>query len=262
MNIDQEPIDIKTFRCPDSACGSRPFKRMSQLVAHLRAVHDRESRRSKVRGGNIQKGTAPAQEQRFDFSTSNGLNPVSPMTEDKYVLQGGQKLRGKPLRMTSSQKPLTNPETMDSDDWNFEFGGRSSFHPNFFDSVDGLGSSIYTGHNGIFENMHAGCFGEPYTLLPHGNPLDLGAGDQRGFYPGSQIPDEGTEMNGLPIESDDQTKRKMITAIQEKRAELKRIDEQIRMLEELKANRSNISEDISGLEGKYFDLELGIPPGL
>lgn len=251
MNTDLEPIDIKTFRCPDSACG-RPFKRMSQLVAHLRDVHDRKSRHDKVPDGNMEKGTAPAQEHRLGFSTSNGLNPISPMKEDKDMLQSGQKLQGISLGMISSQKPLTNPGIIDSNGWNFGFGELSSFPPNYFDLVDGMGSSVYTGHTGILENM-------PYTLLPHCNSLDLGAGDQQGgFYPGSQIP-EGTEMNGLQIESDDQTKREMISTIQEKRAELKRIDEQIRMLEELKANRSNISEDISGLEGKYLELQLGAP---
>lgn len=231
-------------------------------MAHLKVVHDRKSRHGKVSDGNMQKGTAPAQEHRFGFSTINGLNPVSPMKEDKHMLQGGQQLQGKPLGMTSSQKPLTDPETMDSDDWSPGFGERSSILPDYFDSVDGLGSSIYTDNIGTFENMHAGCLGEQYELLPHDNPPDLGAGDQQGFYSESQIPEEGTEMNGLPIESDDRTKRKMISAIQEKRAELKRIDEQIRMLEELKANRSNISEDISGLEGKYLELVLGVRPGL
>lgn len=203
-------------------------------MAHLKVVHDRKSRHGKVSDGNMQKGTAPAQEHRFGFSTINGLNPVSPMKEDKHMLQGGQQLQGKPLGMTSSQKPLTDPETMDSDDWSPGFGERSSILPDYFDSVDGLGSSIYTDNIGTFENMHAGCLGEQYELLPHDNPPDLGAGDQQGFYSESQIPEEGTEMNGLPIESDDRTKRKMISAIQEKRAELKRIDEQIRMLEELK----------------------------
>ena len=102
---------------------------------------------------------------------------------------------------------------------------------------------------------------EPSTSISYGIPFNLGVKDLQDFDLGSEMLDEGAKMNGLLSESDEETKYRMISAIQDKYAELRRIDEQIGALEKLKASRSNVSQDIAGLEGSYRDLIGGFRYG-
>ena len=100
---------------------------------------------------------------------------------------------------------------------------------------------------------------EPSASFPF--PFNLGVKDLQDIDLGSQMLDEGAKVNGLPSESDEETKYRMISAIQEKYAELRRIDEEISALENLKASRSNVSQDIAGLEGSYRELIGGFRYG-
>ena len=102
---------------------------------------------------------------------------------------------------------------------------------------------------------------EPSTSFPYGIPFNLGVKELQDVDLGSQMLEEGTKMKGLPVESDDETKYRMISAIQDKYAELRQIDEQISALEKLKASRSNVSQDIAGLEGSYRELIGGFRYG-
>ena len=44
LSSDLIPVELRTFPCPESICKSKPFKRRSQLYAHMRAVHNGKSR--------------------------------------------------------------------------------------------------------------------------------------------------------------------------------------------------------------------------
>lgn len=233
MNKDQKPIDIQTFSCPDSTCRSRPFKRKSHLLVHLREVHDCKSQHGQEPGDSIKKLRTSGQEHRFDFCTGHDQKHVSSIKEDKGILRGAQKVDENPLGLIS----LMNLETVDLADWNHDFG-----EP--------------------FTDMNPVCFEEPSISFPYGNPLNLGVEDLQDGFLGWQPLDEGAKMKDLPSESDDQTKYKMVSAIQDKYAELRRIDEQISTLEKLKASRSNVSQDIAGLEGNYRELIGGVRYGL
>lgn len=215
MNKDQELIDIKTFSCPDPFCNSRPFKRTSQLRAHLVNVHDRIYQRRK---------------SQHDKRDDEGIHWPAETLVASRVFPGAQRAIDQPRGKFIYRDTPVNLETMDQVDWNPILDAPSSWPITHFSSIIDMESFL------------------------HG---DVGIGGQQNFYAGSQMQDEVAQSTGVPEESDDQTKFKMISAIREKYTELTRIDEQIRILEELKANRSNISKDIAGLEGNYQEFIQG-----
>lgn len=61
--------------------------------------------------------------------------------------------------------------------------------------------------------------------------------------------EESSEAEYVPGESNEQVKQKMMSIIQIKYAELNRIDEQIRLLQELQSRRREVTKDIKTLEG-------------
>lgn len=256
MDTDQKPIDIPTFSCPDLICGGRTFKRKDHLLAHMKNVHDRRSQFSNGPGTSSRKCRASVRERKLDFpnshSLSHGLEPVSSIKGVESILQDDRKPHEKPLETTSPQKILINGGSVDLNDQYSLSGDLDPFA--FLRDFDGLESSFPTEQAVTFENVSPKCFEESSTLSPPGNLLNPGIKDQQDVYIGPQTHDKGSEANDLPGESDDQTKTKMISAIQNKYAELKWINEQIRMLEELKTNRHIISKDIAGLEDHFSEF--------
>lgn len=275
MDPDQNPIDIQTFPCPDILCPSRPFKRKNHLLVHLREVHDQKFQSGNEPGDNMKKRRTSAEEPVSGFSTGSGFEHLSSTNEDPGILRGSRKVHDQPPGIISWQNAVKIPETvdpLDADhgigklspfqtdavdlvDWNLAFRELSPTNTDPWASVNEPASGVFTGHPWTFEVENQGRLEEPFKLLPQQNLLNPVV--EEDTYLGSMMHGEGAEMNGLNGESDDLTKSKMISALQEKYAELKQIDEQIRMLEELKTNRSHISKDITGLEGNYRDLCRG-----
>ena len=258
MDTDQNPIDVPTFSCPDLICGGRTFKRKDHLLAHMKNVHDRRSQFSNGPGTSSRKCRASVRERKLDFPNSHslfhGLGRVSSIKGVESIFQDDRKPHEKPLEINSQQKTLINGESVDLNDQYSLSGDLSLIGNGFLGDLDGLESNFPTGQAVTFENVSPRCFEESSTLLPPGNLLDPGIQDQQDVYIGPQTHDKGSETNDLLGESDDQTKPKMISALQNKYAELKWINEQIRMLEELKANRPIISKDIAGLEDHFSEF--------
>lgn len=220
VNKDQKHVDIRTYPCPDSTCGSRPFKRKHQLHVHLRDVHDRKSQYGKGAGIDIKKRRTSVQAHKFAFTTGHDLENVTSLNEDEDILRDVRSIHDK----AQEAIPLFNLETVDPTVWNDDFE-------------------------------------EPSTSVPFGIPFNLGVQDLDADL-GLQMLEEGADMIGLLGRSDDETKYKMISAIRDKYAELRRIDEQISILEKLKVSRSNVSQDIAGLEGSYQELIAGFRHGI
>lgn len=271
MDPDQKPIDIQTFPCPDKLCTSRPFKRQYQLLVHLKDVHDRKIQLGKEPSGNRRK------RRLSGFSTGNGLEHVSSTKEDADIFQGCQKIRDKRPEIISWQSAVGTPEALDPvdlnhgfdelssfwidpmgcDEWSHTFGELPSIQTDPVGSMNEFASSLSTGPTWPLVDKSTVCLEEPFKSLPQHNLLNPVVEDQQDAYLGSMMHGERAEMNGLTGESDDLTKSKMISALQKKYAELKQVDEEIRKLEELKANRSNITKDIAGLVGHYLDFVQG-----
>lgn len=238
MNKDKKQIVTPTFSCPGPNCNSRPFKRKSQLGAHMVNVHNRKAQHGKKNDDEIRARAL------------TGFREPSHLP-DHGMFQGAQKAYDKPPGAISCTDTPMIPDTVGQFDWSPYF---SEPHSNPVGSIDEIGSR--------FANTNPEWFEKLWKSAPLGNPFNVGIEGQHNFYVESQMHDDAAQSTDFPKESDDQTKFKMIFAIKEKYAELTRIDEQIRMLEELKANRSNISKDIAGLEGNYQQFVHGARHGL
>lgn len=225
----------------------------------------------------MKKRRTSALEPRCGFFTDNGLEHVSSTKEDADLFQGCQKVRNKRPETVSCQSAVVMPEAVgpvDSNrgfgelsssctdpmgcvDWSHNFGELPSIQTDPVGSMNEFASSLSTGQTWPLVDKSTVCLEDSFKSLPQHNLLHPAVEDQRGAYVGSKMHGEDAEMNGLTGESDDLTKSKMISALQEKYAALKQIDEKIRKLEELKANRSNITKDIAGLEGYYLNFVQG-----
>ncbi|MCJ1463336.1 hypothetical protein MMC07_001943 [Pseudocyphellaria aurata] len=233
FNENHAPIDMETFSCPDSHCSSRPFKRKSQLSAHLKQVHIRKPQPGNEVGDKIKNYRASK-------------------------IQGVKKVNYEPPGIISLQNATMSPAIRDPVPWNFDSGDPSSIQTDTFGDVNRFSGASLTGDPWTLENESLGHFENPSTALQPESPLNFGLGDLQDICLTSQMHDEGAETNENLDKSDDQIKCEMISALQEKYAELGRIDEQIRILEELKANRSKISQDIEGLDRNYLELVQGL----
>ena len=107
-DLDGKPIAFKSFPCPDTAgCSNKSFKRRTQLVAHMKAVHGDDPREAgesskKARGPTYQSGAEPIrnpllQDCRFNRSvdpayTKRGDPLDSPMSLAQAYPQHNKKV--------------------------------------------------------------------------------------------------------------------------------------------------------------------------
>ena len=275
VNPDLTPVEVRTFPCPEPLCTSKSFKRRTQLYAHMRAVHNGKSR---GRGRRFPRApdtpqTSLLEEQLGSFAddrwdiredppiqdilsdiltrlpqTIDG-NDSESMRNPLQTQENGAECAWGPGAIYSWQTHPSETKLTEQAERALGYNNTSleqisinqddDEHSPFYRSLK------YPSNVGKISSSH---IKEPpiLSLSTFGNFDDVGLRD---IEDGSQAFDETGDVD-VAGDMEDQTKRKMYLAIEEKYRELSDIDEEIRKIEELQSKRSKVSKDIAGLEGK------------
>ncbi|KAL9117887.1 MAG: hypothetical protein Q9187_005570 [Circinaria calcarea] len=274
VNPDLTPVEVRTFPCPEPLCTSKTFKRRTQLYAHMRAVHNGKSR---GRGRRLPRATDTPQTPLLEEQLGSFADDRCNIREDQLKDIFSDCLMLLPQTNDGNDsESLRNPSQTQENGPECSWGPGAIYpwqtHPSETKLIDSTEIALRCDNTSLKQisinqddDEHAPFYPSPrYTrnvgkispshikehpILPLETFSDFDDVDLRDIEDGFQALNETGDVD-VAGDMEDQTKRKMYLAIEEKYRELSDLDEEIQKIEELQSKRSKVSKDITSLEGK------------